>query len=48
MYILQSGSVVDVQQSELLREKLLDEAYSSDHHAVNSAYDELLKEKDRL
>lgn len=39
MYILQSGSVVDVQQSELLKEKLCDEAYSNDHHSANSAYD---------
>jgi hypothetical protein len=39
MYILQSGSVVDVQQSELLREKLCEEAFSSDHHSVNTAYD---------
>ena len=48
MYVLPEGSVVDVQQSELLREKLCEEAPSREHYAANAACDWLLKEKDRL
>lgn len=48
MYVLPEGAVVDVQPSELLREKLLEEANGSEHQAANAACDWLLKEKDRL